>query len=274
MVFLKRLIRCIPDEQLSEEYDRRKKAKENSGENAATIANMTAFSYMTNIMRRDLGYASTNGEKYAYYAYMQKIITELITADYRLNHFKSPGDGTSTNIGLPFFLDDAGKKTIEKDRTLYLGEAKNTFLLDAPMLIDKIMPMLDSPTNVAAQSVEADMCAYYPCWNLTVVKNGSRHRIAEAYIDRDTCPVSTLIYDDWRLYDHVNTDGAHWRAKGSWAIIGDPILDYRVAVIFWLQTHKFDIDPERTFAEIEENKKRFILKANYDPRIPNALTWK
>lgn len=270
MVFPKRLMRYIPDEQLTAEYDRRKKVKESCGESAADVANMTAFNYMTNIMQRDLGYASTKGEKYAYYAYMQKIITELITADYRLNHFKSPGDGTSKNIGLPFFLDDAGKKTIEKDQTLYLGEAKNTFLLDAPMLIDRIMPMLDSSTNVAALLVEADTCAYYPCWNLTVVKDGSRHRIAEAYIDRDTCPVSTLIYDDWRLYDHTNTDGAHWRAKGSWAIIGDPIMDYRIAVIFWLQANKFDIDPGRAFAEMEENTKRFVLKKNYDPRVPNA----
>jgi hypothetical protein len=270
MVFPKRLMRCIPDEQLSEEYDRRKKIKESNGENAADIANVTAFNYMTDIMRRDLVYASTNGEKYAYYAYMQKIVTELITADYRLNHFRSPGDGTSKNIGLPYFLDGAEKKSIGEDRTLYLGEAKNTFLLDAPMLIDRIMPMLDSPKNVAALLVEADTCVYYPCWNLTVVENGSRHRIAEAYINRDTCPVSTLIYEDWRLYGRVTTDGAHWRAKDSGTIIGAPIMDYRLGVIFWLQAHKFDIDPKRALDEMEENKKRFVLKENYDPRLRDA----
>lgn len=273
MAFPKGLMRHISDDELVEERKRRKYILANVGDvdTSADNDNMTAFNRMISTMQQDLRLAGNDNEKYTYYAYMQKILTDLIASDYRISHLRHPETSLSPDIGLPFYLDPEQTESIERDTTLYLGEAKNAFLIDSPMLMGSLMRIMIASHNIALD-VEARTSCYYPCWNLVVVNNGSRHRIADAYTNRDTCPVSAEIYEDWRLCDRITTDGAHWRQIGSGKIIGESIHDYRLGVIFWLQARKFDIDPKRALAEMEENKKRFILKANYDPRVPNALS--
>lgn len=273
MVFPKGLMRHISDDELVEECKRRKHILANIGDidTAADNDNMTAFNRMISTLQQDMRLAGNDNEKYTYYAYMQKILTDLIASDYRISHLRHPETSLSPDIGLPFYLDPEQTESIERDTTLYLGEAKNAFLIDSPMLMGRLMRIMVASHNIAL-NVEARTSCYYPCWNLVVVNNGSRHRIADAYTNRDTCPVSVEIYEDWRLYDRITTDGAHWWQIGSGKIIGESIHDYRLGVIFWLQARKFDIDPKRALAEMEENTKRFVLKENYDPRVPNAPT--
>ena len=271
MVFPKGLMRRIPDEELVEEYKRRKRIVANAGDIdiAADYDNMTAFNRMISTLQQDLRLAGNDNEKYVFYAYMEKILTDLIAADYRISHLRHPETSLSPDIGLPFYLDPDRTESIERDTSLYLGEAKNAFLIDSPMLMGSLMRILVASHNIALD-VDARTSRYYPCWNLVVVDSGSRHRIADAYTNRDTCPVSVEIYEDWRLYDRITTDGAHWRQIGSGRIIGEAIHDYRLGVIFWLQARKFDIDPKRALDEMEENTKRFVLKENYDPRLRDA----
>ena len=271
MVFPKGLMRHISDDELVEECKRRKHILANVGDvdTAADNDNMTAFNRMISTLQQDLRLAGNDNEKYTYYAYIQKILTDLIASDYRISHLRHPETSLSPDIGLPFYLNPEQTESIERNTTLYLGEAKNAFLMDSPMLMGSLMRIMVASHNIAL-NVEARTSRYYPCWNLVVVDSGSRHRIADAYTNRDTCPVSVEIYEDWRLYDRITTDGAHWRQIGSGKIIGESIHDYRLGVIFWLQASKFDIDPKRALAEMEENTKRFVLKKNYDPRVPNA----
>ena len=260
MVFEKTIVRRISDECLEGEIARRRESgtlpSANDAEAEAVKADRDAFAAMIQTIRNDMTSCRSQADEYKYLNYVQVLLTKLISADYMLWHFKDPGNPLSPNIGLPTSLDASGGTNICTDHTQYVGEAKNIYLLNSPMQPDKLPKIWNR--DCAYDHSEPSACLYYPCWNLGLIVH-SRHRIADAYTYAKTCPVQSLIYDDWALYDHIHTDGAYWLENGSDAQI-DRINDFRIAVLFWLEAEKIKRDSDRAFAEQEENKKRFIQK--------------
>ena len=260
MVFEKAIVRRISDQCLEEEMQRRNQEKPllpaQETEEKSADADRKAFDVMKRTITNDMRSCTSPQDEYKYLDYVQILLTKLVSADYMLWHFKDPGNPLSPNICLPTSLDASGRANICTDHTQYVGEAKNIYLLNSPMQPDKLPKIWNR--DRAYDHSEASACLYYPCWNIGLIVH-SRHRIADAYTYAKTCPVQSLIYDDWALYDRIHTDGAYWLENGSDAQI-DRIHDFRIAVLFWLEAEKIKCDSARAFAEQEDNKKRFIRK--------------
>lgn len=260
MVFEKTIVRHISDKCLGEEMQRRNQEKSllsaQETEEKSDDADRKAFAVMKRTITNDMRSCTSPQDEYKYLNYVQVLLTKLVSADYMLWHFKDPGNPLSPNIGLPTLLDASGSANICTDHTQYVGETKNIYLLNSPMQPDKLPKIWNR--DRAYDHSEASACLYYPCWNIGLIVH-SRHRIADAYAYAKTCPVQSLIYDDWALYDRIHTDGAYWLENGSDAQI-DRIHDFRIAVLFWLEAEKIKCDSARAFAEQEDNKKRFIRK--------------
>ena len=260
MVFEKTIVRHISDKCLEEEMQRRNQEKSllsaQDTEEKSDDADRKAFAVMKRTITNDMRSCTSPQDEYKYLNYVQILLTKLVSADYMLWHLKDPSNSLSPNIGLPTLLDALGSANICTDHTQYVGEAKNIYLLNSHTQPDKLPRIWNR--DRAYDHSEPSACLYYPCWNIGLIVH-SRHRIADACTYAKTCPVQSLIYDDWALYDHIHTDGAYWLENGSDAQI-DRIHDFRIAVLFWLETEKIKRDSDRAFAEQEENKKRFIQK--------------
>ena len=122
--------------------------------------------------------------------------------------------------------------------------------------------ILPSANDAEAESVKADREAYAAM--IQTIRNDMTSCSSQAdeykylnYVQALLTRFISVDYDDWALYDHIHTDGAYWLENGSDAQI-DRINDFRIAVLFWLETEKIRRDSARAFKEQEENKKRFI----------------
>ena len=260
MVFEKAIVRRISDQCLEDEMQRRNQEKSllsaQDTEEKSDDADRKAFAVMKRTITSDMRSCTSPQDEYKYMNYVQILLTKLVSADYMLWHLKDPSNSLSPNIGLPTLLDASGRTNICADHTQYVGEAKNIYLLNSPMQPDKLPKIWNRDREY--DHLEPSTCLYYPCWNIGLIVN-LPNSIADAYTYAKTCPVQSLIYDDWALYDRIHTDGAYWMENGLDAQI-DRINDFRIAVLFWLEVEKIKRDREQAQAEMEENKKRFIQK--------------
>ena len=123
---------------------------------------------------------------------------------------------------------------------------------------------LPSANDAEAESVKADREAYATM--IQTIRNDMTSCSSQAdeykYLNYVQALLTKLIsadYDNLAMYDHIHTNGAYWLENNTNAEI-DRIHDFRIAVLFWLETEKIRRDSNRAFAEQEENKKRFIQK--------------
>lgn len=108
-----------------------------------------------------------------------------------------------------------------------------TFLIDAPYQDDKWQKHLFRKNELNNELIKEDIPSYYPSLNFTIIGDGNKHRIAEAYLNKRPAAVKMKIMDDADLLNNVYTDGESWINNNGY--IFDSVKNYKLALIYTLK---------------------------------------
>ena len=144
-----------------------------------------------------------------------------------------------TFMPLRYVTDDGMIKNIEcTDK--YEIDIKGKYLIDCPYQNDKFFDHLFRESELDPKKVTEGEAHYYPELDLVIIGTGTKHRTAEAYINRETARIPVEVDYDLDKYKYIKTDGDRWIST----VTGDTIGrtgNFKIAVIFSLKQRELTL---------------------------------
>lgn len=114
--------------------------------------------------------------------------------------------------------------------------------LVTPGMMDRFGGHIVRKSDIAAEKMLlSDLPKYYKNFGI-VTPGGNRHKVADAFINRNCGTIRVRVIDDTPLFDNLLTDGAWWYAKSGRKT--QKVADWRVAVIFSIRQMERKLEKE------------------------------
>lgn len=148
---------------------------------------------------------------------------------------------------LPYLYDTDEKQ----DETLPYSKDEENLVVDnttitplvTPGMMDRFGGHIVRKSDIAAEKMLlSDLPKYYKNFGV-VTPGGNRHKVADAFINRNCGTIRVRVIDDSPLFENLETDGAWWYATKTGRKT-QKVADWRVAVVFSIRKMEMALEKE------------------------------
>ena len=140
--------------------------------------------------------------------------------------------------GNKVFLQYYRKKKVSKEEIIPFDRTEMT-LIACPGIDEKFVGHMERPTELKGEWMSDETPTFYKNFEL-LYPGGNRHKLVDAFLNRNTGTIRTYVVDDIELFENLTTDGAFWYMKDGRKV--DSVSDWRIAVIFSIRQKELELE--------------------------------